>query len=450
MKFYSNLDVGNLVVTGNVSANNYPPSNVGSNNIGLEVIYEEHKLPRYKLNSTEITVGDNIIWTAKTTNDDIICQYSGVAGNTITEDFAEGLYESPTFHGWCGTTVFSLSVNAQVYEMTVYNLGVEDLQSKIVGYAKTGISFAELTPVVITESTQTALNTALATPNRYVTFAPSIANSDITLTSISYHDLVNGVLDGRERNIRIRGYDTKFDDAQNIIVAYIKFYDATGLADSSHLAFRSFTVDSYIAVIHCEFDVALDESCSFGWSQGNSVYFSVQSCKFTNTDKGSLADFGTGIPLEGGNYYGTYYRNYWYKIKQRQPMLRNGIAYVIQNVHEDFSDAVGGGTAINPADGGQVYCVADCVKPASVGTPDFEGTLFTAPRNIVTSSTPSGNLAMIGAYGMVSDDGLKTGIWTELNPNDVPAIPTNHGIGDLTHNADDTLYSFIKTQAGYI
>lgn len=451
MKFYTNIEsVDSLTVTGSITANNYPPAVSGNNQISISYTYEKHKLPKYHLNVSGVVSGQDIIWTVKTEADDVLFTYTGVAGDAISESFATGLYESPTFSGWCGTTKFNVSVDGNETEMTVNNLGVSDIRSQVIGYAHTGLTLPSLTPVIISSATELSIKTALEVPNPYVTFSPTIAGSTITLTEIMYNDVVNGVLDGRERNITITEYDTKFDDAQNVIVAYMNFVDVDALVDSSHLAFRNFTTISYVAVLNCTFNNAPDEACSFGWSQENSIYFSVQNCKFLNTDKGSLVDFGTGLPLEGGNYYGTYYQNYFYKVKQRQPMLRNGIGYLIQNVHEDFADANGDGTAVSPADGASFYCLNMCVKPASVGTPDFAGTSFVSPRNRVTSITPTGNMKIVGAYGMVSDDTLKTGIWTEKNPELVAGIPVGHNIPEITYDADDTLYEFVIANAGYL
>ena len=356
-------------------------------NRGFNLITETrpHQLPRYYLSLTNVPIGAHVAWEVARVDGRVLFSVGGRAGSQLREHpFAHGRADAPVFHGWCGTCIITAVSDGVTTSMTFYNLGVGDLTGQLKGLARK-VDFGELHPVIISQDTDEAYRTAVSTPNSYITVHPALSKAYIALNSDVVANVERGIFDGRGATLFVTNHATKIEGARAHVMAYVEFCDNDVTPETDGLTYRNFEKDAHVVALHCGFERCADGGLDVIWNNGHRVRVTIQACRFAEIDKACLIDSGSA-EREGGRYAAFVVDTLFDRCKQRQVMIRNGTATVVNTVIEAFGDAQGNGTALNPADGASLYAEGCVIVPGKVGMPSWDGSPFVKPRQSALSS----------------------------------------------------------------
>lgn len=403
-----------------------------SNSFNLMVDTRPHQLPRYHLSLADAPEGAFVSWKVAQVGGRVLFSVEGCAGSLLpSHPFASGRADAPVLSGWCGTCVITAVVNGSATSRTFYNLGVSDLTGKLKGLARK-VDFGELHPIIIEKNTDEAYRTAVSTPNSYITVHPSLSRAYIALNSDVVAKVERGIFDGRGATLFVTNHATKIEGARAHVMAYVEFCDNDVTPETDGLTYRNFEQDAHVVALHCGFERCADGGLDVIWNNGHRVRVTIQACRFAEIDKACLIDSGSA-EREDGRYAAFVVDTLFDRCKQRQVMIRNGTAKVVNTVIEAFGDAQGNGTALNPADGASLYAEGCVIVPGKVGMPSWDGSPFVKPRQSALSSKTA-NVTAVGNIGC----------------GDVSDTDVVHMLGDVdVQPASMALYRHVWRTAGH-
>ena len=309
--------------------------------------------------------------------------------------------------------------------ITLSTSGIEGYGASVTGGA--GNSVVEIT--TLADSGAGSLREALSAGNRIIRPAPGLTG-DIVLTSrLETVGADNVTIDGDGR-LRVLGRWLRFQDCDNLLVTRVKFgpVDDGGQGDSISIeSADGATRDLHYAVTYCEFEGPnSDAAMDVVWNKGNDMYGTVAHCLFYKHWKTFLIDSDSSDPAnEGGTYYTSFYRNWWYDNLDRQPYSQNANTHIWNSVMERYGEAGGGGGAVKTRGDGDTLLEYSVGLPRDIGeTVGYDGATVTNAHDAV--SEPHFTLIAtathknVGNILLTSADGQSTA--TEIDSDDAATV----------------------------